>query len=140
MLVEKKIAFDLPGGKPFFSDLRKKIKQTCRRWGLDKEDSLHIQIAVDEACTNIVRHAYQNKAGKIRIELQPYNKKIKVVIKDWGNPFQNGYKPELKPDQIIQTGKEGGLGVFTITKLMDEIKYRRYKKHNTLVLIKLRKI
>ncbi|OGC39179.1 hypothetical protein A2Y85_02135 [candidate division WOR-3 bacterium RBG_13_43_14] len=140
MIMEKQIVFDYNAEKPSFIDLRQKIDRACRRLGLDKEESLHVQIAVDEACTNVVRHAYKNNGGKIRIELRPLNKKLKIVIKDWGNPFQKDYQAASKPHQVIQTKKTGGLGIFTIKKLMNEVKYYRRKNHNELVLTKIRKI
>lgn len=133
------ISFNYHSDEPFSLDLRKRIARACRRWGVDNEISLHIQIAVDEACTNIVHHAYQNTRGRIKVEIKPLQQKIKTVIKDWGKSFSRSYGPVSKPQCVINAKKEGGLGIFTIIRLMDEVKYNRRNKHNELVMIKKRK-
>ena len=137
--MEKHIALKYCTDKPFAADLREWIYTAGQWWGLDKEMILHIQIAVDEACTNIVRHAYPNTSGKIRIELRPYREKIKAVIKDWGRSHKKAYRPASKPEKVIKNATTGGLGIFSINKLMDEVRYCRRKNHNELILIKKRK-
>jgi len=79
---------------------------------------------VDEACSNVIDHAYGGEdRGEIRILLDLNDKGLKITIQDDGTPFE----PEdvAEPDLIspLETRCERGLGVFLIRKIMDEARW-----------------
>lgn len=82
----------------------------------------NIQLAVHEACTNIVRHAYENKGeGRILITLtlsfDP--PQLTIELQDTGKPFDaESYAPPDLDDVPI-----GGMGIFLIRNLMDDVTY-----------------
>lgn len=83
-----------------------------------------IQTAVDEACSNIIDHAYGGeKLGYIKISIEQLENGIGISIFDDGKPFNPNEIPI--PDVIspLQDRKERGLGVFFMRKLMDEVQY-----------------
>ena len=98
----------------------------------------NIILAVDEACTNIIKHAYKSyPEGEITIKLKRKDKKFTVVIIDHGVPF----KPETIPDPDLQKyyrqHKVGGLGMYLMKSLMDEVKYVSVPgKYNQVLLSK----
>ena len=99
-----------------------------------------VQLAVEEAITNIIRHGYRGEvSGKIRLEIIVRHFTLMVVIIDRGKEFD----PRLidKPDlnQYVQVGKIGGLGIMMIKNLIDDIDYKVTDRGNELYLIKYRK-
>ncbi len=98
----------------------------------------NIILAVDEACTNIIKHAYKSYPdGEITIRLKYSDKKFTIVIIDHGTPF----KPETVPDPDLQKyyrqHRVGGLGMYLMKSLMDEVKYISVPgKYNQVLLSK----
>lgn len=90
----------------------------------DERQRYAIDLAVDEACSNVIDHAYGGEdRGEIRILLDLNDKGLKITIQDDGTPFE----PEdvAEPDLIspLETRCERGLGVFLIRKNMDEARW-----------------
>lgn len=90
----------------------------------DERQRYAIDLAVDEACSNVIDHAYGGEdRGEIRILLDLNDKGLKITIQDDGAPFE----PEdvAEPDLIspLETRCERGLGVFLIRKIMDEARW-----------------
>ncbi len=101
------------------------------------KDIYAVQLSVDEACTNIINHAYADKSdGTIVIRCMLMGEKLVIDIMDWGKPFD----PTIKPKPDIESGlderKVGGLGIFFIRKFMDEVSYLRSDCMNLLTLVK----
>jgi len=132
----KKMNLTLKSGLNGIKLHRAWISSTCRQFGLNSEDSLHVMTAFDEALTNIARHTYKNRPGKISIDLVPYKNRLKIIISDWGKPFDAKRVKKQTPKEMIRKKKEGGLGMLLIERLMDKVKYLRRKDHNELVMIK----
>lgn len=116
-------------------NVRKKVKLIANKTGFSKEETSNIVLAVDEACTNIIRHSYSNDYTKkinIKVDLKP-KKLLKIIIRDYG------IKPNLKKISSLrpQKIKPGGLGVYFMKKIMDEVIYdTNVKKGTRLTLIK----
>lgn len=99
-----------------------------------------LQIAVDEAVTNIIEHGYTDQPpGKATIELQLEVSPIlfRMVIEDFGATFDPEDFGELDIRSHVEAGHSGGLGVFLMRKIMDLIEYHAEKgRKNRLVLVK----
>lgn len=83
-----------------------------------------ITLAIDEAVTNIIKHAYEDhRVDQIRITVDINPKRFEVVIYDTGCSFNP--KDVATPDiqQFVREGRRGGLGVFLMRKIMDEVEY-----------------
>ena len=102
-----------------------------------------LQIAVDEAVTNIVEHGYTDlPPGKAAIELdltvEP--ERFRMVIEDHGLTFDPEEFGDVDIQRHVSAGHSGGLGVFLMRKIMDLIEYHAEKgKKNRLVLVKYHK-
>jgi serine phosphatase RsbU (regulator of sigma subunit)/anti-sigma regulatory factor (Ser/Thr protein kinase)/transposase len=96
----------------------------------------HTKLAVDEACTNVVRHGYKGDAGFIEIVIIGNGRDFSIAIKDTGKGFdlRNVKSPDLK--MYVETRKRGGLGVFLMNQLMDEVRYRASSDGNVLTMTK----
>jgi len=109
--------------------------------GFSDRDVYAIQTAVDEACANIIDHAYQGEnIGDIKISLITLTNLIKIIIEDTGIPFDPDSVPVPDITSPLEIRKERGLGVFFIRKLMDEAVFDfSAPKGNTLTLIKYKR-
>ena len=96
----------------------------------------HTKLAVDEACTNVVRHGYKGDAGFIEIVIIGNGRDFSIAIKDTGKGFdlRNVKSPDLK--MYVETRRRGGLGVFLMNQLMDEVRYRASSDGNVLTMTK----
>ncbi|PVX24223.1 MAG: ATP-binding protein [Candidatus Bathyarchaeum sp.] len=101
------------------------------------KDIYAVQLSVDEACTNIINHAYADKSeGKIAICCMLMGEKFVIDIMDWGKPFDPTTKPEPDIESGLDERKVGGLGIFFIRKYMDEVSYSRSDCMNLLTIVK----
>lgn len=116
------------------------IDETMQHCGIPDSKEVHaVQLSVDEACTNIIKHAYTNKSNGrivIRCMLSEASDKFVVEIMDWGKPFDPTTLPKPDTESSLHERKEGGLGIFFIRKFMDEISYQRSDNMNLLTLAK----
>ena len=107
--------------------------------GFTEEDTGKIEIAVDEACTNVIEHAYANMNPKppIRLEVETLDNRLIVDIVDRGRAFDyDTYVPPKFPDHWNE-GHNRGVGLYLIRKCMDDSSYTRLPdQSNRLRLIK----
>jgi anti-sigma regulatory factor (Ser/Thr protein kinase) len=98
------------------------IATTMRQIGTE-EEIYKVQTAVDEACTNIIQHAYSGKGGIIAISCQLQDNDIVITITDRGMPFDPGSVPPPDLEADLNHRRVGGLGMYLMRKLMDEVSY-----------------
>jgi serine/threonine-protein kinase RsbW len=109
--------------------------------GLDESGIFGVQLACDEACTNIIEHAYgREDAGHIHVSWQITDDSLTIILQDHGRPFNPDEVPPPEvpadPDDFDQL-KVGGLGIHFIRKMMDEISFQHDKEEgNILVMVK----
>ena len=94
----------------------------------------NIILAVDEACTNIIKHAYKYSSnGDIGINIKLTNSKLVISITDSGEHFNPGEVPTPNLLEYQKKKKAGGLGIFLMRKLMDEVNYKILNDNRNLV-------
>jgi anti-sigma regulatory factor (Ser/Thr protein kinase) len=96
---------------------------------------LHLQLAVEEAAVNVCNYAYEVPPGEIIIHMECKENKFIVRIQDEGVPFDplKLDTPDLKAS--IEDREVGGLGVYLMKRVMDEVHYVRIRGRNILTLI-----
>ena len=97
-----------------------------------------IVLAVDEACTNIIKHAYKfYPDGDINIKLRYSEQKITVKITDHGSPFSPEAVPTPDLQKYFEEKRVGGLGMYLMKSLMDDVRYKSVPgKYNQVLLTK----
>jgi serine/threonine-protein kinase RsbW len=96
-----------------------------------------LNIALDEAVSNIVSYAYaRTEQGEIVVRLHYRKSEIRVEIEDAGPPFDPLQAPAPELDKSLHERSVGGLGIHFIRSLMDEVAYVRADGKNTLHLRK----
>jgi anti-anti-sigma factor len=107
--------------------------------GLSVDEAFHCQLSVDEACTNIIEHAYgEDDAGRIDVTCVIDPGMITVRIVDYGQPFDPGVVPEPVDTNELDQIEPGGIGLHLMRKLMDEVSFEFADEHNTLTMVKHR--
>lgn len=109
--------------------IRPFISEICREAGFSKKEIHGLVLAVDEGCTNIMRHSYQGDShGLITLECQGSQSEIVFVLKD------RGLQADKKKiyHRALEEVRPGGLGVFFIQKMMDRVSYERHHGVNIL--------
>jgi len=114
------------------------VAKAAKTAGLDDAGVYAVQLAVDEACTNIIEHAYKGEdKGNIHCSCETIDDGIKVVLRDNGCSFD----PEQVPEPVINVPlkdlKPRGLGMFLMHKMMDEVHFEfTSNSGNILTMVK----
>lgn len=113
------------------------VVQAANEAGLDDRAVYAVQLAVDEACTNIIEHAYGGE-GKGDIDCSIYTNRgeFKIVLRDHGRPFDPNNVHSPNKDVPLEKLEPRGLGIFFMRKMMDEIKFDFKPGVNTLTMVK----
>jgi serine/threonine-protein kinase RsbW len=111
--------------------------EAAKKAGLSDAAVYQVELAVDEACTNIIEHSYQGEGkGDIYCQWEITNKGLKVVLMDQGRPFNPKKVPPPKPGAKLSELKSRGAGLFLIRNMMDEVHFEFGKNGNRLTMIK----
>lgn len=128
-----------------FSCSLKNLEEICdyvthyaQEAGLSETEVYAVQLAVDEASTNIIEHGYGEECPeRIDVTCEILEDGLKVVIYDDAEPFNPETVPEPEMNISLENIKPRGLGIYLIHKMMDEVHYETTKdKGNTLTMIK----
>ncbi|MBI5472127.1 MAG: ATP-binding protein [Ignavibacteriae bacterium] len=118
--------------------VREFISQAAFASGFSDEDVSKIALAVDEACTNVIKHAYRfQQDKKITITVRDDHGNFEISIVDNGKQFDPSMlqAPDMK--EYLSTYRRGGLGVYLMKSLMDKVEYDiEPGKRNQVKLIK----
>ncbi|MBN2009937.1 ATP-binding protein [candidate division KSB1 bacterium] len=104
--------------------IREFISNLARKAGFQNDDVDKIELAVDEACSNVIKHAYKKTDKKpIIISVEIEKNKFTVSVTDHGKGFDiNKIKtPDMK--EYLAQMRVGGLGIYLIKSLMDEVDF-----------------
>ncbi len=128
-----------PARFDFLDEIRMFVGQAAERAGFSERSVYSVQMATDEACSNIIEHAYRGKNGNIEIRVDWDGIQLTITLQDTA-PHSFDMKKIAQPDinAPLNKRKLGGLGIYLMKKLMDEVKYIPSPQGNTLILIKRR--
>ncbi len=102
--------------------IRMFVADIAKNLGMTEEAVYEIELAVDEACTNVIKHAYRfDSTQYIDITVQTNSRKLTIIISDRGV----GFNPDQleSPELRIKKHARGGLGIALIRKVMDEVTF-----------------
>jgi anti-sigma regulatory factor (Ser/Thr protein kinase) len=118
-------------------DIRTFVGDVAQDAGFNSKEIYSIQLATDEAASNIIEHAYDEKPdGKFEVSCEFHANRLIITLLDHGKPFDPSKveEPDLKADLLDR--KIGGLGIYLMRKLMDEVRYETTQTGNLLTLVK----
>ncbi|MDR7074888.1 anti-sigma B factor RsbW [Fictibacillus barbaricus] len=122
------IEMNVPAKPEYVGVVRLTISGLANRMGFSFDEIEDIKIAVSEACTNVVNHAYKDvEKGQVRIACNIYEDCLEITVVDQGNSFDvESISENLGPvdGKSVDQLNEGGLGLFLIDTLMDKVEIK----------------
>jgi serine/threonine-protein kinase RsbW len=139
MDTEKTATF--PGEYESLAAIGELIGHAAESAGLDARAAYAVQLAVDEACTNIIEHGYGGEGqGELECTCRIGGDGLTVVLRDDGSPFDPSCVVPPDLDAAIEERTGGGLGVYLMHQLVDEIQFESAPdSRNVLTIVKRRK-
>lgn len=129
----------VPGRYDQLETLCRFVGAAAETAGLSETDSSRCQLAVDEACTNIIEHGYGGEdKGDIRIACDPNPGELTITIEDTAQRFDPSTVPEPNLTGNLDDMRIGGLGVYFMRQVMDAVEFSYENGRNQLVLVKRR--
>jgi sigma-B regulation protein RsbU (phosphoserine phosphatase) len=132
-------AFDLRSDLGDLGRARRSVRDVCTGLpGAPVGDDVigQLELAVTEACSNIVKHAYHGRDDQwIRLEVEAYPDAVSMRLHHLGDPFD----PSKVPPPVIDGSRDSGFGMYLMSKSVDEIRYSRDERgQNCIALVKRR--
>lgn len=105
--------------------------------GLSPELGMSLNLALEEAVTNVVLYAYpEGEKGEVKIDASWNHEMVTFVISDSGVPFDPTEKEDADITLSVEERPIGGLGIFLVKQIMDSVEYQRIEGKNVLTISK----
>lgn len=116
------------------------VTQVAAAAGFGERAIYEVELAVDEACSNIIEHAYGGESrGEIHCTCRADERSLTVILRDQGRPFDPSEIPEPDVCAPLQERNAGGLGLYFMSRLMDEVSFEfETGLGNILTMVKYR--
>jgi serine/threonine-protein kinase RsbW len=111
------------------------VEECADRCGLDPKRKFGLLVAIEEAFVNVCHYAYPDCEGDVELVCGCDGKEFSVEIADRGIPFDILSLPDPDTTADIMDREIGGLGVYFIRKMTDEVSYRRLDGRNILRVV-----
>lgn len=119
------------------AEVRDFVASYATKHGIPAHEVDDVRLAVDEAYTNIINHAYQNDHSQfVEITMGSDENEFWISLTDNGKSFDPTDYPEPDVRNKIKARERGGVGVYLMKKLMDRIEYYRREDSNELRMVK----
>lgn len=124
----------------YLHDMLHFIRHEAQAAGFEGLYETQIELALEEALVNIIKHGYRLYPGEIDIETIPLEHGIAFILADRGIPYNpcESFFPSEIPDQQESHGA-GGYGIYLIRAIMNQVEYTHREGCNILTLTKIRR-
>jgi len=129
-----------PGRYDSLESISNFVEKAAKDAGLDQKATYAVQLAVDEACCNIIDHAYGGEGiGDIQCSVQAGKDGLTVILVDRGQPYSPEKVPDPQLNLPLEKVKPRGVGLYLIRKMMDKVSYAaKPDSTNVLTMVKHR--
>ena len=131
MNAPRRIVF--PSETAHLAKVREGVRDFLGGSGFSEEEDAKIIMAIDEACTNIIRHAHEGLSKPVRLEMKWLSDRLRFVLRDYGKPFH----PLTVQSRDMKIVLPGGYGLFIIRTVFDHVDYAPQARGTRLTLEKL---
>lgn len=110
------------------------VSETASVMGVHPKRVMHLELAVEEAAVNICSYAYEIPPGEVTIRISRETEVVRIELVDAGVPFDPlaADAPDIRSE--LENREVGGLGIFLIRRMLDEVHYSRSGDRNILSL------
>ena len=128
------VTLTIPSHPKYLSAVRSLTGKICGTCGMADAETEDVKLAVDEACSNVIKHAYKgDTTNKIVVKFRESKKGFEVIIEDSGLKADPGCVKGRDLDDV----RPGGLGIHLIKRAFDVFEFdENKKKGNRLRLIR----
>jgi serine/threonine-protein kinase RsbW len=140
--IENTFTLDVPSTTENLALIREFVNRVGAQAGLSETEVGQLELAVDEACANVIEHAYgDDKTKQVMVRAIFDEDTLRIHVIDTGKGFDPTQVPEQELKDLIAKRRTGGLGMRLIKTLMDEVHYdiEPGKKNELRMVKKLRK-
>ena len=114
------------------SGVREEVREFIEDCGFDETSEVLMVLALDEACTNIIRYAYGHACKAVRLEMSRDRDRVRFVLRDYGRACD----PSTIRSRALEDIRPGGLGVHIIRQAFDQVEYAPQRRGTKLTLEK----
>lgn len=114
------------------AEVRKQARAFLEENGFPADGAELLVLAIDEACANVIRHAYANACKPVRLEMTALRGRVRFVLRDYGKRCE----PSKIRSRALEDFRPGGLGVHIIQQAFDRVCYEPQARGTKLVLEK----
>ncbi|NDJ52281.1 MAG: ATP-binding protein [Chloroflexi bacterium] len=119
--------------------LTRMVSDLALQADLSERAVYHCRLAMDEACTNIIEHAYPTQDdGEIAMQVTLQEDELVILLTDFGLPYDPANVPHPPTHAPLDRMRPGGLGLHIMRTVMDDIQYRVSNSGNHLRMVKRR--
>lgn len=114
------------------------VNRALESMGVDRRKCTQIDIALDELLSNVCHYAYGEEVGKMRITVEESADAdaVRIVIEDKGIPFDPLAREDPDVTLSLDERSIGGLGIFMVKKIMDDVTYEHVDGRNVITVHK----
>ena len=136
--MNRKRKVTLPGKFDNLAKINELVVEAAKEAGFNASAIYAVELAVDEACTNIIEHAYEGEdKGDIQCCCEISDRALTITLHDHGRPFDTTKVPMPNVNACLKKVKTGGAGLYLMRKLMDDVHFEfSREKGNLLTLVK----
>ncbi|SMP58291.1 ATP-binding protein [Anoxynatronum buryatiense] len=123
------IELSIPHRSEYVSMIRLTVTAIASSMGFDIEDIEDIKVALSEACSNAIMHGGCSAEENFVVQFIREQKRLTISVSDFGK----GYSVQTLQDPKLEELNEGGLGIFIIRSLMDDVKIKTGSSQGTSI-------
>lgn len=113
------------------------VEEVAESHGIDGSVAMSINLALKEAVVNVMNYAYpKGTTGDLKVESSFSGDTLSFTVSDSGTPFDPTKMPDPDTTLSVEERPIGGLGIFLVRQIMDEVSYRYEDKRNILTMKK----
>jgi len=103
--------------------IREFVVRVSRDLEVDDRIIPDLELVADELCSNVINHGYNGQGGWIEVTVLPVEQGLQLTIRDWGQGFDPAAVPVPDLEAPLEQRALGGLGLFLVRQLMDEVQF-----------------
>ena len=127
----------IPSETSYLALVRDLTKRMAEAAGFPEATADRLALAVDEATTNVIEHAYKGAADQeIELRFEDRGAEFRVELIDTGKMVDPRTVPRVDIDRFVTERRTGGLGMHLMEKIMDSCTFRRSGRRNVCLLVK----
>jgi serine/threonine-protein kinase RsbW len=123
--MERTFQLHVPSSTENLAMIRDFVGKIGERAGMSPGDLVKLELAVDEACANVIEHAYgSDDTREVTVKATLDSEQVQIKIMDTGRGFDPATVEQINLEQLAVKRKSGGLGMRLIRSVMDEVQYQ----------------